>query len=340
VSTLAQDHDCLLLDLDGTVFRGHEATPGAVETLAAVRSRTLFVTNNASRGPAEVAQHLCALGFTAKPDDVVTSAQSAARLLKEQLQPGAAVLIVGTDSLAAEVRKVGLKPVREWSDGPVAVVQGHSPQTAWPDLAEAALAIRGGALWVAANVDKTLPSERGLLPGNGAMVAALRAATDSKPQVAGKPEPTLLTDALARGNFRAPLVVGDRLDTDIAGANAAGLPSLLVLCGVSTAAEAVRAAVGERPNYIAEDLRSLYARADSLRVGPHPAWYVDVGPSAVTVQSTGRDTGDPLSVVRATASAVWNAELDGRRVIMIAGDDTARQAMDRWSLLTPPNRLA
>jgi glycerol 3-phosphatase-2 len=253
---------------------------------------------------------------------------------------GAPVLIVGTDSLAAEIRKVGLKPVRQWSDGPVAVVQGHSPQTGWPDLAEAALAIRGGALWVAANVDKTLPSERGLLPGNGAMVAALRAATDAKPQVAGKPEPTLLTDALARGKFRAPLVVGDRLDTDIAGAGAAGLPSLLVLCGVSTAADTVRAAVGQRPNYIAEDLRSLYARADSLRIGPHPAWYVDVGPSAVTVQSTGRDPGDPLSVVRATASAVWNAHLDGPPVILMAGDDTARQAMDRWSLLTPPNRLA
>jgi HAD superfamily hydrolase (TIGR01450 family) len=340
VSTLAQDHDCLLLDLDGTVFRGHEPTPGAVDTLAVIRARTLFVTNNASRGPAEVAQHLCAMGFTAKPDDVVTSAQSAARLLQEQLQPGAAVLIVGTDSLAAEIRKAGLKPVRQWSDGPVAVVQGHSPQTSWPDLAEAALAIRGGALWVAANVDKTLPSERGLLPGNGAMVAALRAATDVKPQVAGKPEPTLLTDALARGKFRAPLVVGDRLDTDIAGAGAAGLPSLLVLCGVSTAAETVSATVGQRPNYIAEDLRSLYAPADSLRVGPHPAWYVDVGPSAVTVQSTGRDPGDPLSVVRATASAVWNAQLDGRSVVLMAGDDTARQAMDRWSLLTPPNRLA
>jgi HAD superfamily hydrolase (TIGR01450 family) len=340
VSTLAQDHDCLLLDLDGTVFRGHEPTPGAVDTLAVIRARTLFVTNNASRGPAEVAQHLCAMGFTAKPDDVVTSAQSAARLLQEQLQPGAAVLIVGTDSLAAEIRKAGLKPVRQWSDGPVAVVQGHSPQTSWPDLAEAALAIRGGALWVAANVDKTLPSERGLLPGNGAMVAALRAATDVKPQVAGKPEPTLLTDALARGKFRAPLVVGDRLDTDIAGAGAAGLPSLLVLCGVSTAAETVSATVGQRPNYIAEDLRSLYAPADSLRVGPHPAWYVDVGPSAVTVQSTGRDPADPLSVVRATASAVWNAHLDGRSVVLMAGDDTARQAMDRWSLLTPPNRLA
>jgi len=235
---------------------------------------------------------------------------------------------------------VGLVPVRQWSEGPVAVVQGHSPQTGWPDLAEAALAIRSGALWVAANVDKTLPSERGLLPGNGAMVAALRTATDSAPQVAGKPEPTLLTDALARGKFRSPLVVGDRLDTDIAGANAAGLPSLLVLCGVSTAADTVRAAVGQRTNYIAEDLRSLYARADSLRIGPHPAWYVDVGPSAVTVQSTGRDPGDPLSVVRATASAVWNAHLDGRPVILMAGDDTARRAMDRWSLLTPPNRLA
>jgi len=340
VSTLAQEHDCLLLDLDGTVFRGHEATPGAVETLAAVRSRVLFVTNNASRGPAEVAQHLCAMGFTAKPDDIVTSAQSAARLLQEQLQPGAAVLIVGTDSLAAEVRNVGLKPVRLWSDDPVAVVQGHSPQTGWADLAEAALAIRGGALWVAANVDKTLPSERGLLPGNGAMVAALRAATDSDPLVAGKPEPTLLTDALARGKFRTPLVVGDRLDTDIAGANAAGLPSLHVLSGVSTAADTVRADVGQRPNYIAQDLRSLNARADSLRIGPHPAWYVDVGPTAVTVQSTGRDPGDSLSVVRATAGAVWNAQLDARRVVLMALDDTARQAMERWSLLSPPNRLA
>ena len=340
MSTLAQEHDCLLLDLDGTVFRGHEPTTGAVETIAEVGSRVLFVTNNASRAPAEVAQHLCAMGFTANADDIVTSAQSAVRLLHEQLQPGAAVLVVGTDALAAEVRSAGLKPVRQWSDGPAAVVQGHSPQTGWPDLAEAALAIRGGALWIAANVDKTLPSERGLLPGNGAMVDALRTATDTTPQVAGKPEPTLLMDALARGTFRTPLVVGDRLDTDIAGANAAGLPSLLVLCGVSTAAETVRAGAGKRPNYIAEDLRSLDSTSDSLRVEPHPAWRVDVGPSAVTVQSTGRDPGDPLSVVRATASAVWNANLDGRPAVLTAGDDNARQAMERWSMLSPPDRLA
>ncbi|OBI77791.1 HAD-IIA family hydrolase [Mycobacterium sp. E740] len=340
MSTLAQEHDCLLVDLDGTVFRGDEATVGAVETLATIRARTLYVTNNASREPADVAGHLHALGFTADPDDVVTSAQSAAKLLADQLPSGAVVLVVGTDALAAEVRRVGLKPVRQWSDEPVAVVQGHSPQTGWADLAEAALAIRGGALWVASNVDLTLPSERGLLPGNGSMVAALRAATGCEPQVAGKPAPTLLTDALARGTFHAPLVVGDRLDTDIAGANAAGLPSLLVLTGVSTADDLVRAGAAERPTYVAADLRSLGAPADTLRIGAHPAWRIDVGPSAVTVHSTGRDPGDPLSVVRAIADAVWNADLDGVLLTMSAGDDTAQQALQRWSLLRATDRLA
>jgi HAD superfamily hydrolase (TIGR01450 family) len=333
VSTLAQEHDCLLLDLDGTVFRGHEPTTGAVETLATLRARVLYVTNNASRAPDEVAQHLTAMGFSAKPNDVVTSAQSAAKLLASQLRPGAMVLVVGTDALAAEVRQVGLKPVRKWADGPVAVVQGHSPQTSWPDLAEAALAIRSGALWVAANVDLTLPSERGLLPGNGSMVAALRVATNGEPQVAGKPQPTLLNDALARGSFRTPLVVGDRIDTDIAGAAAAKLPSLMVLSGVSTPDDVLRAAPSERPQYLAADLRALYARTDSLQIGPHPAWRIDAAPDAVTVHSTGRDTGDPLSVVRATAHAVWDANLDDARFTVRAGDDAARRALERWSLL-------
>ncbi len=340
VTTLAQEHDCLLLDLDGTVFRGQEPTPGAVDTIAAVTSRTLYVTNNASRSSDEVAQHLRAMGFAAVPDDVVTSAQSAAHLLADRLPAGAAVLIIGTESLAAEIDNVGLKPVRQWSDDPVAVVQGHSPETAWPDLAEAALAIRGNALWVAANVDRTLPSERGLLPGNGSMVAALQAATDREPTVAGKPQPTLLTDALSRGNFRRPLVVGDRLDTDIAGANAAGLPSLLVLSGVSTASEVVRAVVGERPNYIAADLRSLYDRADGLRVGPHPAWRVEIGEAAVTVHNTGTEPRDSLTVVRATANAVWNSGISGQPFAIVAGDYIARRALERWSLLTSPDRLA
>ncbi|MBO0675841.1 HAD-IIA family hydrolase [Mycolicibacterium sp. S2-37] len=334
MTSLAQQHDCLLLDLDGTVFRGHEPTTGSVESLAAVDARVLYVTNNASRNPGDVAQHLRDLGFQADVDDVVTSAQSAALLLADQLPSGAAVLVVGTEALADEVRQVGLRAVRLFEDEPVAVVQGHSPDTGWTQLAEAALALRAGALWVAANVDLTLPSERGLLPGNGSMVAALRAATGHDPQVAGKPEPALMRNALSRGRFDAPLVIGDRLDTDIAGAVAASLPSLLVLTGVSTADDTVRAIPEERPDYIAEDLRSLDAPADALRVGPHPAWRVDLDGAGVTVHATGADTGDEVSVLRATAHAVWTSELDGRSFAVRAGDDTATRALQRWSLLT------
>ncbi|MBU8819531.1 HAD-IIA family hydrolase [Mycolicibacterium goodii] len=339
MTTLARQHDCLLLDLDGTVFRGHEATPGAVESLADLDARLLYVTNNASRAPQQVAEHLRELGFSAAPDDVVTSGQSAARVLAHQLPPNAPVLVVGTEALADEVRQVGLRPVRQFSEGPVAVVQGHSPQTGWADLAEAALAIRAGALWVAANVDLTLPSERGLLPGNGSMVAALRVATGHEPQVAGKPQPTLMHDALSRGSFRSPLVVGDRLDTDIAGAVSAGLPSLMVLSGVSTAADAVFAAEHERPDYIAADLRSLHVAADTLKVAPQPHWRVEVDSDRVEVYSTGRIPDDPLSVVRATAHAVWEASLDHvldhDGYTVVAGDDTARAALQRAALLSP-----
>nr|WP_207545967.1 HAD-IIA family hydrolase [Mycolicibacterium monacense] len=331
---LVQQHDCLLLDLDGTVFRGHEPTTGAVESLAALSARVLYVTNNASRSPGDVAGHLVELGFDADAADVVTSAQSAAHLLAAQLPAGARVLVVGTEALAAEVDLVGLQPVRQFADDPAAVVQGHNPETAWADLAEAALALRAGALWVAANVDLTLPSERGLLPGNGSMVAALQAATAREPQVAGKPQPTLMRDALSRGDFHTPLVVGDRLDTDIAGANAASLPSLMVLSGVSTADEVLRAVPQERPDYIAEDLRSLDAPADDLRVGPHPGWRIEVDDTDVTVHADGADRGDDLSVLRATAHAVWQADLAGTPFAVRAGDDTAAAALRRWSLLT------
>ncbi|MCW2516081.1 MAG: putative sugar phosphatase of superfamily [Mycobacterium sp.] len=340
MSTLAQEHDCLLLDLDGTVFRGQQPTEGAVETLATIEARTLFVTNNASRGPDEVAKNLVAMGFAAKADDVVTSAQSAARLLATQMGSGSAVLVIGTESLADEVRKVGLVPVRKFADKPAAVVQGHSPETGWADLCEAALAIRDGALWVAANVDRTLPSERGLLPGNGSMVAALETATDQRPQVAGKPQPPLLLDALARGEFERPLVIGDRLDTDIAGANAAGLPSLLVLTGVSSAADMIYADAGERPNYVAADLRSLNEDSSALRIAPHPSWHVEVGPQDVTVTWTGRDADDPLSIVRAVASTVWGSSVDGVRFAILGGDHTAQEALERWSLVGAGNQLA
>jgi HAD superfamily hydrolase (TIGR01450 family) len=332
VKTIAQEYDCLLIDLDGTVFRGAEPTAGAVQSLDEVHSRKLFVTNNASRSADQVASHLRELGFTATGADVVTSAQTAAHLLAGELPPGSAVLIVGTDALANEIAAVGLRPVRRYDDGPVAVVQGLSTTIGWPDLAEAALAIRAGALWVAANVDPTLPTERGLLPGNGSLVAALRAATDTEPRVAGKPAPGLFQDAVARGDFRASLVIGDRLDTDIEGANAAELPSLMVLTGVNTARDAVFAEPVRRPTYIGHDLRSLHQDGELLAVGPQPGWHVDVGDGAVTVSANRADDADGLSIVRAVAAAVWGAR-DARAVRIEAADDRARDALRRWSLL-------
>ena len=354
MTSLARTYDCLLLDLDGTVFRGARPTTGAVQTLVEVRTRKLYVTNNASRSADEVATHLRDLGFTASRDDVVTSAQAAARLLAGLLPADAPVLVVGTEALANEITAVGLRPVRRYDDGPVAVVQGLSTTIGWPDLAEAALAIRSGALWVAANVDPTLPTERGLLPGNGSLVAALRAATGAEPRVAGKPAPQLLTDAVLRGDSRAPLVIGDRLDTDIEGAHAAGLPSLLVLTGVNSAADAVHAPSAHRPTYIAPDLRSLHAEGDLLAVGPQPEWCVGVGAAAITVSSTdvrspddghgvdGRDGGgggggggggDGLSIVRAVAAAVWSAGPDGSELPIEPADERAREALRRWSLV-------
>lgn len=329
MGSLVQQHDCLLLDLDGTVFRGHELTDGAAEALEKTPGRKLFVTNNASRSAGEVAAHLQELGLQAADDDVVTSAQSAAHLLADQLAPGSRVLVVGTESLAAEVRAAGLEPVRGFDDKPAAVVQGHSPDTGWAILAEAALAIRDGALWVAANVDATLPTERGLLPGNGSMVAALRAATDAEPQVAGKPAPTLMLDALARGTFETPLVVGDRLNTDIAGAVAAELPSLMVLTGVNSARDAVYAVPDQRATHIGHDLRALHQDVAELVVGPSDAWRVDVDGRTATVYNTADDGGDGLAVVRAVADALWSSDADTVR----AGDDTARAALQRWSLI-------
>ena len=263
MTALAQQHDCLLLDLDGTVFRGHAPTVGAVETLGggavplALRHQQRHPLGRRGRRPSA--------SSSASPpsaDDVVTSAQSAARMLGQRLPAGAKVLVVGTDALAAEVGTVGLIPVRTFADEPVAVIQGLSMTICWADLAEAALAIRSGAVWVTSNLDATLPTERGLLPGNGSLVAALRTATDAEPLVAGKPAPALMRDALARGDFRSPLVVGDRLDTDIAGANAADLPSLMVLTGVNNARDAVYAVPDERPD--------LYRRRSAVAALPTP----------------------------------------------------------------------
>ncbi|ALR11912.1 HAD family hydrolase [Mycobacteroides saopaulense] len=329
--TLADSYDCLLLDLDGTVFRGAEPTPNAIASLAAADgARQLYVTNNASRSAPEVAEHLMSLGFAAAAGDVVTSAQSAARLLAEALQRDDAVLVVGTEALAAEVAAVGLTPVRSFDKAPRAVVQGHSPDTCWTILAEAALAIRAGAYWVAANVDATLPTERGLLPGNGSMVAALRTATDADPVVAGKPGRALIEDALARGSFTRPLVVGDRLDTDISGANGAGLPSLMVLTGVNSAFDAVWADTTHRPTFLGTDLSALHLPQADVRIETKPSWQVTVTSDRVSVQS-GDDTGSPLSLAQALAAAVWATGPAPAARPIVATDDLAERVLQQVS---------
>lgn len=333
MATFAETFDCLLLDLDGTVFCGHQPTPGALETLAQIPARTFWVTNNASRNAAQVAEHLASMGFRADPDDVVTSAQAGAALLAARLPVGARVLVVGSEALAGEITAVGLTPVRSYDEGPVAVVQGYAPTICWADLAEAALAIQAGALWVATNTDLTLPSDRGLLPGNGSLVAAVAAATGADPVVAGKPQPGLMHAALSRGNFSAPLVVGDRLNTDIAGANAAGLPSLAVLTGVVDARQLVNAVPEERPSYLTHDLRGLYGSIADARIGPHPAWRTEHDGDTVTVYATGEPDPDGLAVVRVVADALWSSSACGPASRVRPGDASAERALTRWTLL-------
>lgn len=334
--TLADSYDALLLDLDGTVFAGHRALPHAVDSLARTSTARFFVTNNASRRPAEVAAHLTDLGFDATPDLVVTSAQSAARLLSEHLEPGSRALVIGTDGLAQEVREVGIGVTRSADDRPAAVIQGHSPETGWAQLSEAALAIRAGALWIATNVDATLPSERGLLVGNGSMVAAVRNATGAEPIVAGKPAAPLMADAIARSRARKPLVVGDRLDTDIEGAHAVGIDSALVLTGVSTVPDLLIAPPEQRPTYVIDDLAGLFDDPESVRVGPQPGWNVEVFDSRVVV--TPDDDAAAVSMVPAVVHAIW-AAIDGTDVdadtLSVAAGDAATQ--ERLAVLGIPS---
>ncbi|MEV6066549.1 HAD-IIA family hydrolase [Nocardia sp. NPDC052001] len=269
----------LLLDLDGTLYRGPEVIPGAPEALSVAGDQQLvYVTNNASRSAPVVAEHLRELGYRAAEDEVVTSAQAAAHMLANRLEPGSTVLVVGTEDLVAEVNAVGLEPIRRFNGvAPAAVVQGHSPQTAWADLAEAAYALRAGALWVASNTDATLPNERGLAPGNGSMVAALRTASAREPLVAGKPYAPLLEDALVRAGTREALVVGDRLDTDIDGAHCVGLESFMVLTGVSTLEDLRTQPIDRLPTYIAETLDALnHPIADAAPVIPGEGDIADV----------------------------------------------------------------
>ncbi|WP_193107379.1 HAD-IIA family hydrolase [Brachybacterium sp. FME24] len=253
-------YDALLLDLDGTLMHGATPIPhaaAAVERARATGRTVVFATNNASRTPQQAADHLAQVGVAAQPEEFVTSPQVASRLLASRLDPGAKVLVVGGPSLATQIRDAGLEPVEKDADDVVAVVQGWSPDLNWSILAEGAYAIRRGALWMATNIDATLPTERGMAPGNGSMVAALRHATGAIPDVAGKPEPGMFTVAARDTGAHRPLIIGDRLDTDIEGAVRAGMDSLLVLTGVDGIDAALRADPVRRPTFVLPDLSGL-----------------------------------------------------------------------------------
>jgi glycerol 3-phosphatase-2 len=307
---LISTFDALLADLDGVVYAGPHAIPGAVESLrrlAGIGVGLGYVTNNASRTPAQVAQHLRELGAPAEDHQVVSSSQAAAALLASRLPAGAAVLITGSAALAHEIELVGLVPVRSAGERPIAVVQGFSPEIGWKDLAEASYVIAGGALWVATNTDMSIPQARGIAPGNGTLVAAVAAATGRTPLVAGKPEAPLFHAAAKRLAADRPLVVGDRLDTDILGGNNAGFATVAVLTGVDTRESILAARTPERPDFLIRDLTELYL--------PYPVVEHDAGrfrsgsASAVVHGQAVRISGDPadLDSWRAACSAWWAA---------------------------------
>lgn len=306
--------DAVLADLDGVVYAGAGALPYAVESLnAAGGTRRLgYITNNASRRDAVVAEHLRDLGLTGTAaDDVVTSPQAAVRLLRDRVEPGSTLLVVGGDGLVFEVEKAGFRVTRSADDAPAAVVQGFSPDVGWAHLAEAAFALalpeeEGGIPWIATNTDWTIPQARGIAPGNGTLVSAVHTAVGRLAVVAGKPQRPIFDEAVARFGAQSPLFIGDRLDTDIAGAQAAGIRSVLVLTGIDRPKHVLAAPAHSRPDFIVGDLRELHE--------PYPATIVEgdvtrVGTAAVCID--GPDVrilaeGDrPIDLVRAGAAAIW-----------------------------------
>lgn len=306
--------DLVLADLDGVVYAGKGAIPHAVESLTrAGADRALgYITNNASRRDSVVAAHLTELGLETQPHEVVTSPQAAVRLLRDRVPDGSTILVVGGDGLVFELEKAGYVVTRSADDQPAAVVQGFAPEVGWAQLAEAAYALalpddEGGIPWIATNTDWTIPQARGIAPGNGTLVSAVHTAVGRLATVAGKPERPIFDEAVARFGARHPLFIGDRLDTDIAGAQAAGIDSVLVLTGIDRPKHVLAAPTVSRPTYIVGDLRELHE--------PYPETIVKGDVTTVggaSVRIDGPDvhilsTGDrPIDLVRAGAAAIWN----------------------------------
>jgi len=306
--------DVVLADLDGVVYAGAGALPHAVESLNRAREgrRLGYITNNASRTDASVAAHLEGLGLPTTPAEIVTSPQAAMRLLTTMVPAGSTILIVGGDGLVDEATKAGFVVTRSADDDPAAVVQGFAPEVGWVHLAEAAYALKvpedeGGIPWIATNTDWTIPQARGVAPGNGTLVSAVHTAVGRLATVAGKPETPIFEEAVARFGAKHPLFLGDRLDTDIIGANRAGIESALVLTGIDRPKHVLAAAKDAQPTYLLSDLRELHEPYPQARVRDG---VVTVRGASVRVE--GADVrilseGDrPIDLLRAGAKAIWD----------------------------------
>lgn len=318
----AQTFDVALLDLDGVVYRGPDAVAHAPEAIAAARAGGLgvmYVTNNANRPPSTVAAHLTEIGVPTEPEEVTTAAQAAAGLVSSEHAPGTRVLVVGGTGLREALAAEGMTVVRSADDDPAVVVQGFAPEVGWAELTEALLAINAGAEHIASNLDATLPMERGSAIGNGSLVAAVVNATGTMPRSTGKPQPAIFEQAAARAGAERPFVVGDRLDTDLEGARAAGYPGIHVLTGVDLAPALLACVPEQRPTQLAHDLRGL--------LEPHPAveqdglWWCCRGAAArfdsdsgTLIVARGEDhltltDGDEVDLdeLRAACAAAWDA---------------------------------
>ena len=312
--------DLVLADLDGVVYRGAQAIPYAVESInrASESCRVAYLTNNASRTPESVAQQLENFGLHVGANDVVTSPQAAVRLLSGMVPAGSLIFVVGGEGLRVELANAGFAITESADDHPVAVIQGFASDVGWRQLAEASYALQangGNIPWVATNTDWTVPTARGTAPGNGALVSAVHLAVGRLPVFAGKPEVAIFEEALRRFGGTKPLFLGDRLDTDILGANRAGIDSVLVLTGIDQAKQVLAADPNSRPTYVLDDLRGLHEPYPVINdeIMHDGSRTVSVGNAAVRmaghVVSVAHRGDSQLDLLRAGAAAIWGSGL-------------------------------
>ena len=253
---LAERYDCILFDLDGVLYRGEGAVPSAPPTLAELRRRSVrpvFLTNNSSRTPLQVAEKLRGIGIEAETGEVVTSALATAELLAER--GGGRAFVIGQDGVREALSDAGIAIVDGDPEEADLVVVGYDGGATYGSLKRASLLVQRGARLVATNADGSYPAADGLWPGAGALLAVITTTTGAEPEIVGKPFAPLFEAGRRRGGGGRPLVVGDRLDTDIEGAARLGWDSMLVLTGVSGREDVER--LGIVPTVIAEDVSAL-----------------------------------------------------------------------------------